>query len=85
MKIIYKLIFVSAFAISAIFIGCSPGPNYVKADLQKQVAFDKDCTVEKVNVLQEANLAFGSGDFKVEACGNNYKYKLTGTVYQEAK
>ena len=63
-------------------MGFTSDPDAVK----KQVSFDHDCPVDKVNIVDTMEGgASGSASFKIEACGQNYRYKRMGlTYYDEA-
>jgi hypothetical protein len=49
--------------------------------LKKQVSFDHDCPVEKVEIADSAELGIGHASFKVDACGSKYRYERMGASY----
>jgi len=77
--------FFSIILLVTLVSGCSSFGINSEEKLLTTVAFDKDCPVEKVKVVNSVNVGFGEGDFKVEACGKKYRYMYTGSVYLEIK
>ena len=52
-------------------------------DLIQTVAFDTNCPQSNIPVLDK-NDTFGTGQYRVQACGKELKYKRSGTVFYAA-
>lgn len=77
-----KLFLVSFVSGAVILTGCaSMGFTSDPGKLKSQVAFDHDCPAEKVNIVDSAELGTGHASFKVDACGQKYRYERMGSSY----
>jgi len=76
---------VLAIALSIAITGCSFFGVHSEEKLLKKVAFDKDCPVDQIKVVNSVGVGLGKGDFEVQACEKKYKYMYTGSVYFEIK
>jgi hypothetical protein len=50
--------------------------------LKQQVAFDEECEPGRIQVTSKQEDQ-GSGNYRVQACGKNLKYRRVGTVYSK--
>jgi hypothetical protein len=71
-----KLVYLAATMF--ILAGCAGNKELIKI-----VSFDTNCPADQITVLERSD-SFGSGLYKVNACGKELKYKRTGTVYHAA-
>lgn len=72
----FLLILVIIFA--NVISGCASQKNLVQT-----VAFDTSCPESSIQVIEKSD-SFGSGLYKLQACGKELKYKRSGTVYYAA-
>lgn len=66
--------------------GCaSMGYTVNRPKLIETASFDHDCPREKVKILSEKDGgASGTGNYKLNVCGEEKKYKRMGTMYFDA-
>jgi electron transfer flavoprotein alpha/beta subunit len=55
-----------------------------RGKLIQTASFDHDCPEEKIKVLKEME-DMGTGNYLLDICGKEAKYKRTGSVYYDAK
>ena len=79
-----KFILLGLLSISLVSCGLVAGNTVGDRDLKKQVSIEKDCPFENIEITDK-HTDRGTGTYKVNACGETYIYKLTGTVFQESK
>lgn len=69
----------------AVLSGCATTMGVSEKDVISKVAFDKDCPESDVKIVDKVT-GEGRGSYKVQACGQDYRYEHAGTVvYEEGK
>ena len=76
------MIKVLSFAGIVFVTGCS-GMGFGSSEdaLKKQVSFDHECPVEKIDVVAAQEGGVGHASFKVAACGQDLRYERMGASY----
>lgn len=80
--------FVFAGVLGAVVLsGCaSMGWGVDRSKLLQTASFDHDCPSEKIQILSEQDGgASGTGNYKLNVCGSERKYKRMGTMYMDAE
>lgn len=74
-------------AIASTFLlgGCMPGLMMGRSDgtLIRTASFDNDCPAERIKIVSKDE-GLGSGQYVLDVCGTEIKYKRSGTVYYRA-
>lgn len=65
--------------------GCMPGLMMGRSDgkLIQTASFDNDCPRDRVKIVSKDE-GMGSGQYVLDVCGTEVKYKRSGTVYYRA-
>lgn len=72
---------ICVLCLSIFIISCAtPGSMYSDESLIRKVSFDTNCPETQIKITKKMEDA-GQGDYVLDACGKEVKYKRTGTVY----
>jgi predicted small secreted protein len=72
---------IKAALVVGLLSGCAT-TGVTEKDVITKVAFDKDCPESDVKVVDKTT-GEGRGSYKVQACGQDYRYEHAGTVVYE--
>ena len=80
-----KHMFILGLSVSSLS-GCIPGMMMGRSDgrLLRTASFDNSCPVDQVKIVSKDESFMGGGNYVLNVCGREIRYKRSGTVYHRA-